>query len=353
MKRLGELADALDLQLAGDREYPVERIASLTDAGPDALTFLADSRYRRHLHETGAGAVVVAPADADAVPSNALIAENPHLAFARAAQLIYAKAVEPGIHPGAHVHASARLGDRVAVEAHAVIGPEAVVGDGVRIGAGSVLGPDVYVGDECIIHPGVTIRERCRLGRGCMIQPGAVIGADGFGFARDGERWERIPQVGAVVLGDDVDIGANSTIDRGAIGDTVLEDGVKVDNLVQIAHNVHVGANTAMAASVGISGSTRIGRGCTIAGMVGIAGHLVIADNVHITGMTQVTKSLTEPGVYSSGTGVEANRTWRRNAARFHQLDNMARRLRALERGLASGTQTPAGNGPDINPTTE
>lgn len=336
MKRLGELASVLGLTLAGDPDKEVTRIGSLTGAGPDALTFLADARYRRYLADSRAGAVIVAPEDAPAVPGNALIADNPHLAFARAAQMLYPAAAVPGVDESAQVDPSAVLADGVTVSARAVVGARAQLGERTQVRAGAVIGEDVVLGADCIVHPGATVLAGCRLGAQCRVQSGAVIGSDGFGYARDGLQWERVPQVGGVVIGDNVDIGANTTIDRGAIGDTVLEDGVKVDNLVQIAHNVHVGAHTAMAACVGVSGSTRIGSYCTIAGMVGIAGHLVIGDHVHITGMTQVTKSLTEPGVYSSGTGVESNRAWRRNAARFHQLDDMARRLRALERRLAA-----------------
>ncbi|WP_290650213.1 UDP-3-O-(3-hydroxymyristoyl)glucosamine N-acyltransferase [Aquisalimonas sp.] len=334
MKRLGELASALDLDLRGDPDHQVERIASLEDAGPDALTFLADPRQRKHLQASRAGVVIVAPGDAARVPRNGLIAEDPHLAFARAARLLYPVTRRSDIHPLASLDSSASIGEHVAVDALASVGQHVRLEDGVQVGAGAVIGDHVAVGAGTIIYPRAVIMGSARIGARCQIHAGSVIGSEGFGFARDGHRWERVPQVGSVWLGDEVDVGANSTIDRGAIGNTVLEDGVKIDNLVQIGHNVHVGEHTAMAACVGISGSTRVGRYCTIAGAVGIAGHLVIADNVHITGMAQVTKSLTEPGVYSSGTGIEDNRSWRRNVARFHQLNDIARRLRQLERKL-------------------
>ncbi|QIT55589.1 UDP-3-O-(3-hydroxymyristoyl)glucosamine N-acyltransferase [Aquisalimonas sp. 2447] len=335
MKALGELAEALGAQLVGDPEHQVRRVASLAEAGADAVSFLVDRRYRKHLQQTAAGAVIVTADDADAVTGNALVSENPHLTFARAAQLLYPEPREPGRDPAAIIAASASVATDATIGPRAVIEDGAVIGHRVVVDAGVVIGAGVRIGDDCVIRAGAVIAADCQLGRNCRIQSGAVIGSDGFGFARDGRRWERVPQVGGVVIGDDVDVGANTTIDRGAIGDTVIGDGVKIDNLVQIAHNVHIGAHTAMAAAVGVSGSTYIGSYCTIAGMVGIAGHLEIADNVHITGLTQVTKSLREPGVYSSGTGVEPNRSWRRNAARFHQLDDMARRLRALERRLA------------------
>ncbi|SEO54309.1 UDP-3-O-(3-hydroxymyristoyl)glucosamine N-acyltransferase [Aquisalimonas asiatica] len=334
MKRLGELASTLDLDLRGDPDHQVERIASLDTAGALELTFLADSRRRGQLTESRAGAVIVRPDDADSVPGNALIAPDPHLAFARAAQLLHPPEARSGIHASAAVDESVQVGHGVAIGAQAAIGRDVVLEEGVQIGAGVVIEDHVTVGAGTIIHPRVTVLAGCVLGAGCVVHSGTVIGSDGFGYARDGQRWERVPQVGNVRIGDGVDIGANVSIDRGAIGDTVIENGVKLDNQVHIAHNVHIGENTAIAGCVGVSGSTRIGRCCTIAGAVGIAGHLVIADNVHITGMAQVTKSLTEPGIYSSGTGIEANRSWRRNVARFHQLDDIARRLRTIERRL-------------------
>ncbi|MFO7859189.1 MAG: UDP-3-O-(3-hydroxymyristoyl)glucosamine N-acyltransferase [Ectothiorhodospiraceae bacterium] len=337
MKRLGELAELLGLELVGDADHRVDRIASLRDAEASALAFVADARYRKYLPETLAGAVIVSPADREQVRGNGLIAEHPHLAFARAAQLLYPPPAPAGIASSAQIAADATLGAAVTVGANSVIESGASLGDGVWIGPGVVIGRDTIVGNECQIGAGCAILADVHLGARCRVQAGAVIGSDGFGFARDGVRWERVPQVGGVRIGDDVDIGAGTTIDRGAIGNTVLCHGVRIDNQVQIAHNVEIGEHTAMAACVGISGSTRIGRECTIAGMVGIAGHLVIGDKVHITGMTQVTKSLAGPGVYSSGTGVDTNRNWRRNAARFHQLDDIARRLRTVERRLADG----------------
>ncbi|MFV8833727.1 UDP-3-O-(3-hydroxymyristoyl)glucosamine N-acyltransferase [Aquisalimonas sp.] len=334
MKRLGELASALDLDLRGDPGHPLERIGSLDSANADELTFLADSRRRSQLATSRAGAIIVRPDDADGVPGNALIAPDPHLAFARAAQLLHPPRVRSGIHATAAVDESAQMGEGVAIGAQVAIGRNVVLEQGVQIGAGVVIEDHVTVGAGTIVHPRVTLLSGCALGAGCVVHSGTVIGSDGFGYARDGHRWERVPQVGNVRIGDRVDIGANVSIDRGAIGDTVIDNGVKLDNQVHIAHNVHIGEHTAIAGCVGISGSTRIGRYCTIAGAVGIAGHLVIVDNVHITGMAQVTKSLTEPGVYSSGTGIETNRSWRRNVARFHQLDDIARRLRTIERRL-------------------
>lgn len=337
MKRLGELADLLELELVGDADHRVDRIASLEEAEASGLAFLADPRYRKYLPDTTAGAVIVAPADRDQLCGNGLIADNPHLAFARAARVLYPPPPPAGIASSAQVAGDAHVGVDVTVGANSVIESGACLGDRVVIGPGVVIGRDAAVGDDSQVGARATILADVHLGARCRVQPGAVIGSDGFGFARNGVGWERVPQVGGVRVGDDVDIGAGTTIDRGAIGNTVLCHGVRIDNQVHIAHNVEIGEHTAMAACVGVSGSTRIGRECTIAGMVGIAGHLVIGDQVHITGMTQVTKSLAGPGVYSSGTGVDSNRNWRRNVARFHQLDDIARRLRAVERRLSHG----------------
>ena len=341
MKRIGDLAAELGLELHGDPAVPVDHVASMRDAGPGGLAFLADPRYRRYLADTGAAAVIATAEQAAESPCPVLVAGNPHLAFARAAQLLHPTVVEPGCDPSARIDATARVADGARVEAGAVIEADAVVEAGARIGAGALVGPGARVGADSQLFPRSVVMDGCRIGRNCRLHPGCVIGADGFGYAHDGEGWERVPQVGGVVIEDDVDIGANTTIDRGAIGDTRIGRGVKIDNQVQIGHNVEIGEHTAMAACVGISGSTRIGRFCTIGGAVGMAGHLVIADHVHITGMTQVTKSLKQAGVYSSGTGVEANASWRRNAARFHHLDTLARRVRELERRL----DTPEGDG--------
>ena len=251
------------------------------------------------------------------------------------AALLFPHAPAPvGVHPTAVVDPQA------VVDGSASIGPHAVVEAGARIGARCEVGAGCFVGREAVIGadtrllPNVTIYHECVLGERVLIQAGAVIGGDGFGFANDGGRWVKIPQLGRVVIGDDVEVGANSTIDRGAIDDTVVEEGVKIDNLVMVAHNVHIGAHSAAAGCVGIAGSARIGRHCTLAGGVGIVGHLEIADGVHVTGMSMVTHAIHESGVYSSGTPLMENREWRKSSVRFKQLDDMARRLRELEKQL-------------------
>jgi UDP-3-O-[3-hydroxymyristoyl] glucosamine N-acyltransferase len=233
------------------------------------------------------------------------------------------------IAPGAQIGPGAEIG------AHAVVETEAVIGARVVIGAGVYVGRRAVLDDDCRIYPHVTIGEACVLGRRCIVHPGAVIGSDGFGYAQDGARWVKTPQLGRVVIGDDVEIGANTTIDRGALGDTVIGNGVKLDNLIQIAHNVEISDDTAIAACVGIAGSTRIGKRCMIAGQVGIVGHIEIADDVHVTGATVVSHSIREPGTYSSGTPLETYQSWLKNAVRMRQLDEMARRLKRLEQKIA------------------
>ncbi len=333
---LGELARQLGLTLVGDPDVRVGRIATLMDAGPGDLCFYADKKYRSDLGLTQAGAVILGPDDRALSPVPILIGENPYLAYARAGWLLHPPPVMPvGRHPSAVVAATAQ------VDPSAWIGPGSVVEEGVEIGPrafigpGSVIGAHCYIGQEARLVARVTLCSGVRIGRRALLQPGCVIGRDGFGFARDGKRWFRMPQLGGVVIGDDVEIGANTCVDRGALKDTVIEAGAKLDNLIQIGHNCHIGENTAMAACSGISGSTHIGRDCTIAGAVGMAGHLEIGDNVHFTGMAMVTRSIPKPGVYSSGIPAMSNADWRRNAARFRHLDDLTRRVKHLEAELA------------------
>ncbi len=342
--RLDELAARLGLRFRGDPATRVDRVGDLGDADADCLSFLGDAKYRAHLADSRAGIVVLRESDVGSRDGAVLLSPNPYLDFARAAAILYPEPqVRPGVHPSACVDPSAH------VDTSAWVGPTAVVE------AGAWIGPGVFVGPACIVGEGVridadsrlvarvTLLPGTRVGRRALLQPGAVIGRDGFGFAKDGERWVRIPQVGGVILGDDVEIGANTTVDRGAIGDTLIADGVKLDNQIQIGHNVRVGENTAMAANTGISGSTRIGRNCTIAGAVGMAGHLIIGDDVHFTGMAMVTRSFPQPGTYSSGIPASASGEWRRNVARFRHLDDLARRIKQLETRVAAldGVQAP------------
>ena len=330
--RLAELAVRFGCELRGDPDTLVERVAPLQDAAPGSLAFLANPKYRKHLATTRASAVVLDAAAAGECPVAALVARNPYAVYARIAQLLYpAPGFVPGRHPsavvedGAAVDASAWIGAQAYVAAGAVIGPR------VFVGPGSVLQAGVRLGADTRLVARVTLGEGVRIGSRCILHPGAVIGADGFGHAPDAGAYVKVPQVGSVVLGDDVEVGANSTIDRGAIGDTEIGEGVKIDNLVQVGHNCRVGAHTVIAGCAGISGSTSIGRRCMIGGMVGMAGHIEICDDVAITGLSAVTGSIRQPGVYSATLPADEVRRFRRNAARFSQLDDMARRLRRLE----------------------
>ena len=328
------LAERFPLQLHGDGAAIVRGVATLANAGPDQLAFLANPRYRGQLADSRAAVVVVRAEDADAVPGTALVARDPYVAFARISALFErVPARAPGIHPGAAIDPSAE------VSPHAHIGPFVSIGARSKVAAGCVIGPGCVIGDDCELGEGcelqarVTLYTRVRLGRRVRILPGAVLGGAGFGLAMDAGQWVNVPQLGGVVVGDDCEIGANSCIDRGALDDTVLEEDVRIDNLVQIGHNVRIGAHTAMAGCSAAAGSAKIGRYCLVGGGAGILGHLEVADKVMVTAMSLVTHSIREPGEYSSGTPLTDNRTWRKNAARFKQLDALARRVNASTQG--------------------
>lgn len=337
---LRDLAAALGADLHGDGDLIVTRVADLAYADAACLAFLADAKYRGDLKGTQAGAVLVRAADLADCPVAALVSPDPHLTFARAARLLHPPPSVAGgrhpsavIDPGATIDPSAWIGPLAVVEEGAEIGPR------VFVGPASLVGARCRVGEDSRLVARVTLCEGSIVGKRTLLHPGCVIGREGFGFAREGERWLRVPQLGRAVLGDDVEVGVNSAVDRGALGDTLIADGVKIDNLIQIGHNVHIGENTAMAACSGISGSTHIGRNCTIAGAVGMAGHLEIGDNVHFTGMAMVTRSFTEPGAYSSGIPAMPSAEWRRAVVRFRQLEDLARRLKRLEEQLATHDQ--------------
>ena len=340
--RLDALGAQLGLPFAGDPGTRVSRVADLAVAEADCLSFLGDPGYRKWLAETRAGVVILPEEAAAACPSAALISPNPYLSFARAARLLYPLApLQGGIHPSAVVDPSAQVDPSAWIGPLSVVESEVWIGPRVFVGPGCILGEGVRIEADSRLVARVTLCPRTQVGKRALLHPGAVIGRSGFGFARDGERWVRIPQVGRAVLGDDVEVGANTTVDRGAIEDTVIGDGVKLDNQIQIGHNVRIGEHTAMAANTGISGSTRIGRNCTISGAVGMAGHLEIGDDVHFTGMAMVTRSFPEPGSYSSGIPAMPSAEWRRNVARFRHLDELARRLKQLEGRVASLSATP------------
>ena len=330
MKRFsaGELAARFGLSLHGDAGTTVSGVGTLSAASPSQIAFLANPRYRNQLPASRAGIVVMRADDAQGHAGTALLADDPYAAFAAIAALFEtSEPAPPGIHasavvdPTAHVDATASLAPGVVVGARSVVGARAV------LGAGTIVGEDCVVGADCRIGPRVVLVVRVRLGERVLVHPGAVLGADGFGLAMDGGRWRKVPQLGGVVVGDDCEIGANTTIDRGALDDTVLEEDVRLDNQIQIGHNVRIGAHTAMAGCSAVAGSARIGRYCMIGGGAGVLGHLELCDRVVVTAMSLVTHSIREPGEYSSGTPLMDNRQWRKSAARFKQLDRMYRRI--------------------------
>jgi UDP-3-O-[3-hydroxymyristoyl] glucosamine N-acyltransferase len=319
---LGELAVRFGLTLRGDPSLNVRSVATLSRANSGALTFLANSRYRRQLESTRATAVILSAEDEAHCPVAALIDPNPYLAYARIASLMHPEMTpEPGIHPsavvadGAQIASSASIGPLAVIEEGARIGERVLVGPGCIVQKGASVGADSTLRSRVNLYPGVTLGQRC------ILHAGAVVGADGFGFAPNDGTWVKVPQVGSVRIGDDVEIGANTTIDRGAIDDTVVENGVKLDNQIQVGHNVTIGAHTAIAACTGISGSTVIGQRCMIGGMVGFAGHLTIADDVVVTGCSLVSASIKKPGSYSSGMPTVETRLWRRMVAHLRRLD--------------------------------
>ncbi|MBQ4854256.1 UDP-3-O-(3-hydroxymyristoyl)glucosamine N-acyltransferase [Rhodanobacter sp. B2A1Ga4] len=330
---VAELAERFGLRFSGDGTRGIDGVGTLAGAGPSQLSFLSNSKYAAQLAATRAGVVVLREENHADCPTAALVAQDPYVAYAKIAALFERLPAAPaGIHPSAVVAAGAQ------VSASASIGPGCVIAEGAVIGDGAVLGPHCIVGEDCTVGAQsrlvarVTLVTRVTLGQRVLVHPGAVIGSDGFGLAFDKDHWIKLPQLGGVRIGDDCEIGANTTIDRGALDDTVLEEDVRLDNQIQIAHNVHVGAHTAMAGCAAVAGSAKIGRWCMIGGNAGVLGHLELADRVTITAKSLVTHSIREPGEYSSGVPLQDNRQWRRNAARFKHLDEYARRLSALEK---------------------
>jgi UDP-3-O-[3-hydroxymyristoyl] glucosamine N-acyltransferase len=317
--QLGEIVAALGGELHGDAGLRIEGLAPLESAQPGQLSFLSNPKYRQQLDASRAGCVIVAPALRDQALARgaAIVSDDPYLYFARVTQLwkrSHARPAGPAIHPSAVVDPDAEIGEGVR------IGAQCVVERGARIGAGTVLKARVYVGEDCVI------------GARCTLHPGAVIGADGFGFAPYQGAWEKIEQLGAVRIGDDVDIGANTCIDRGALADTVIEDGVKLDNLIQVGHNCRIGKHTAIAGCVGIAGSANIGAHCTIGGAAMILGHLTIADRVNISSGSFVSRSILKPGLYTGIFPIDDNASWEKNAATLKQLHTLRERIKALEK---------------------
>jgi UDP-3-O-[3-hydroxymyristoyl] glucosamine N-acyltransferase len=330
---LAQIAQHINGQLVGDPDYTVTAVGTLTDAGPEQLSFLANTKYKKYLQSTRAGAVIVAAGVESDADIQLIQVDDPYVAYAKAASLLYPE-VKPatGTHPTAWVHPQAEIATDVSIGANVTIEQGAVIAAGTSIGPGTVIEANVRVGQSCRIKANVTLCREVQIGDRVVIHPGVVIGADGFGIANDKGRWIKVPQVGRVVIGNDVEIGANTTIDRGAIDDTLIADGVKLDNQIQIGHNVRIGEHTVIAGCVGIAGSTHIGSHCAIGGGTGIAGHIEITDGVQLTGMSMVTKSITESGVYSSGIPIEPARQWHKNVIRYRQMDKLFARVEQLEK---------------------
>jgi UDP-3-O-[3-hydroxymyristoyl] glucosamine N-acyltransferase len=335
--RLSEIAARLGGRVLGHDEARISQVATLETAQASQISFLTNSKYRAKLASTKAGAVILGEADAGATELPRIVSDNPYAYFAKVSALLNPlPEVKPGIHPGAVIGAGTKI------DATASIAATAVIGDGATIGAHSVVGEGCYIGNNATIgnngrlYPRVVVYHECVIGDNLIAHSGAVIGSDGFGIAMDQGHWIKIPQIGRVVIGNDVEIGANTTIDRGALDDTVIEDGVKLDNQIQIAHNVRIGAHTAIAGCVGIAGSTTIGRYCLIGGSAGIIGHLQIADHVEIAAFTLIGKSIREPGSYVGIFPFTKAEDWRRNSVHLRHLNELAGRVKALEQQLNS-----------------
>jgi UDP-3-O-[3-hydroxymyristoyl] glucosamine N-acyltransferase len=330
---LGELAVRFGCELRGDPSAKVDSVGSLAHAGARAVTFLANPKYVEQLRETRAGAVILDSKSAPRAPVAALVVANPHATYARVATFLHPDPpLQPGVHPAATVAAGATVHASAEIAAQACVGENARIGARCFIGPGCIVERGATIGDDTRLVARVVIGHDVVLGARCIVQPGAVIGGDGFGFAPEKGAWVKVPQIGSVLVGDDVEIGANTTIDRGALGDTVIEEGVKIDNLIMIAHNCRIGAHSALAACVAIAGSSVVGKRCILGGRVGLTGHITLCDDVVVLGTSFISHSITKPGVYSSALPSEEAGAWRRIVARIKRLDSMAKRLRAVEK---------------------
>ena len=333
--KLSDLAAELELDLHGE-DCEIGSVADISSATDGQLAFVYDPKYLEQIHDSGASAFILKFEWLQETDKPVLVSKNPRLDFARAATIL-----NPPIHKAAGVAPSAVIDGTVTVPASAYIGPNVVIergvslGEDVQIGAGSVIAEGVSIGEGTIIQPNVTIAHSCQLGSFCEINAGVVIGTDGFGYVKDGDGYLKVPQLGRVVIGDDVHIGANTTIDRGALNDTCIHDGVKLDNMIQIGHNVIIGENTVISANSGVAGSTKIGSNCLIGGFVGIRDNIEVADNTVITGRTFVSSAIREPGSYSSSILLDTTSHWKKNVMRFKQLDDMAKRLKKVEKAIS------------------
>jgi UDP-3-O-[3-hydroxymyristoyl] glucosamine N-acyltransferase len=338
---LSDLSSRFELELRGDGARVIDGVGTLITAGATRITFLANPSYRKDLPATTAGAVILKEKDAAACPTNCLVADDPYLAYARVAALFDPRpASKPGVHPTAVVSETASVGKNVSIGAHVVIGDDCDVGDGCTIGPGTVLESNSRLGEGCHLYANVCIGYDVRLGKRVMIHPGAVIGADGFGIAFATDHWEKVPQIGTVIIGDDCEIGANACVDRGAVGDTVLEEDCRLDNLCQIGHNVTLGAHTAIAAMGGAAGSAKIGKYCMLAGQAAVAGHKEIADRTTLGATSKAMRSITEPGTtWASLVPAQPIREWHRTLSRLRKLDELALKVHALEKQLEKLTK--------------
>ncbi|MBN45508.1 MULTISPECIES: UDP-3-O-(3-hydroxymyristoyl)glucosamine N-acyltransferase [unclassified Methylophaga] len=332
---LAKIASEIGAQLVGNADKVITGVGTLQNAKDTDISFLANTKYRQYLKSTSAGCVIVSSADLAEVNTNALVIDDTYVAYAKAASLLYPdEQPDTGIHSSAVIGQSCHIADSARIAAQVYIGSNVKIGHNVIIGPGCIIENDVEIGADTRLMSNVTLCRKVQIGGRVRIHPGVVIGADGFGIANDNGKWLKIPQVGKVIIGNDVEIGANTTIDRGAIDDTIISDGAKLDNQIQIGHNVFIGEHTVVAGCVGISGSTRIGAHCAIGGGTGIAGHIEITDGVQLTGMSMVTKSILTAGTYSSGIPVEPTREWHRNVIRYRQLDKLNDKLKQLEAKL-------------------
>lgn len=332
---LSEVASLLGATLVGKSEKAITGLQTLETAAADQISFLANKRYLKFLQKTNAAAVIIHEKFLDECPVPALVMDNPYLGYAILSQYFANKALQPGVHPSAVIEEDAVISASATIGPNVVVGSKTVIADNVVIAANTVIGDDCIIGASSQLAANVSLYNGVSIGQRTLIHSAAVIGSDGFGFAPAGGKWHKIAQLGSVIIGDDVEVGAGTTIDRGALGDTIIGNGVKLDNQIQIAHNVKVGDDCAFAGCVGVAGSSRIGKRCTLAGGVVVAGHLELVDDVHVTAMGLVTKSINTPGIYSSGTGMQENKQWKRNVVRFRQLDQLSQRLIALEKTVS------------------
>lgn len=336
---LGEIAEISGAELKGDPGATIEKVAPLISAVSSEISFLANKRHVRYLDKTGAAAVILANENASRCPVDTLVCQDPYLAFVKVLRYMHpAERITPGKDPNAYISSSARVDDSSSIAAGVHIGSNSSIAALVSIGPGCVIGEDVEIGEGSMLATNVTICKGTVIGKDCILHPGVVVGSDGFGIVKENDDWLKIPQIAAVKICDRVEIGANTTIDRGALEDTVIEEGVKLDNQIQVGHGVRIGAHTAIAACVGIAGSSIIGKRCMIGGHSAISGHIEIADDVIITGMSGVSNSIKSAGSYSSGIPVTESRKWRKNIARFKNLDDIARRVMELEKKLDDDT---------------